>query len=126
MSEPAVNHLVNEGVTNINDLCEFTADTFNVVLANSRRITPAVTFSAISATRLTTTADLLRFYNEVGRDVTVSNITWSTVISNFQTQWKGIVNMKKHDDLPTPTLVGTNVIKWIELFSATLNQCVGA
>jgi hypothetical protein len=65
-----------------------------------------------------TAAQLLRYYEEVGRVTTPGNIQWATVIKNFAAQWKAMEDKKKVDEPEVPKIKKAlpPVIKWTEAF----------
>jgi hypothetical protein len=94
----AVIQLQQEGITIVDDLIDFDKDTIEQIAANLRRPagripdpnpniapgatipTPPFVFGAKSQKRLVTAAQLLRYYEEVGRATTPRNIQLSTVM----------------------------------------------
>jgi hypothetical protein len=80
--------------------------------------TPPFVFGAKSQTRLVTAAKLICYYATVGRNLTLSNITWNTVVKNFSKQWKALEEKKKGDQPDVPLITkALPVIKWTEAFT---------
>ena len=56
-------------------------------------------FGVKSQKRLGIAYELVRYYNTVGRDLTVASMHWNNVIKNFEIQWKAL-KAKKEEDTP--------------------------
>ena len=52
--------------------------------------TPPFVFGAKSQKQVAIACDLVRLYATVGRDLTVANLQWNTVMKNFEIQWKAL------------------------------------
>jgi hypothetical protein len=70
--------------------------------------------------------DLVKYYNTTGRDLTAANIQWTSVMRNFETQWKAL-KAKKDDDTPDVPKITRSlpVIKWTEAFQDFLCRVIG-
>ena len=92
-----VAQLVVEGIDTADDLAEFDKTSIEAVAHNLRR--PAagnpLVFGAKSQKRLIIACDLVRFYETVGRPLTVANLQWNTVMKNFEIQYSAIKEKKK-------------------------------
>ncbi len=136
--------LQQEGITIVDDLIDFDKDTIEQIAANLRRPagrvpdpdpnaapgatipTPSFVFGAKSQKRLVTAAQLLRYYEEVGRATTPGNIQWATVMKNFAAQWKALGDKKKADEPEVPKITkALPVIKWTEAFRDYLHRTIG-
>ena len=134
-----------EGIQSIADLADFEIDSLQQLADNLRKPgarirdpdpnapagatipMPAFTYGAKSQKRLTVACDLIRFYQTVGRDLTVANIQCNQVMSNFEIQWKALKDRKDEDDPDVPkTTKALPIIKWTEAFQDFLNRVIGA
>ena len=81
--------------------------------------------SAKSKKRIVMAIDATRYYAQIGRDITPSNMEWSK-LANFNVQSQALKYLKKQDnpDMPKLTKSGS-IIKWIESFKLHLNAIVG-
>ena len=58
-------------------------------------------------------SDATRYYAQIGRDITPSNMEWST-LENFDVQWQAMKDLKKQEDPDVPKLTKSgSIIKWI-------------
>jgi hypothetical protein len=137
--------LVNEGISEVDDLSEFDRDSLQQVADNLRRPggripdptagavagatipTPPFIFGAKSQQRLLAACDIVRYYELTGRNLTASNLQWSTVIRNFAEQWKSLKDRKKEADAPdVPKITkALPVIKWTQSFADYLHRVIG-
>ena len=94
ISHATVMQLCNEGITAVEDLVEFDADSLAQIASNLRRPggripdptpsalpgatipTPPFVFGPKSQMRLEAACGLVRFYHTIGRPLTVANIAW--------------------------------------------------
>ena len=139
-----VMQLRNEGITAVDDLEEFDADSLAQIANNLRRPggripdptpgappgatipTPPFVFGAKSQMRLEAACDLVRFYRTIGRPLTAANIAWDPVMRNFCEIWKSVKERHAADDPVTPTInKGLPVMKWTEAFRDHLHRCLG-
>eukprot|EP00957_Ditylum_brightwellii_P191884 14607597-Ditylum_brightwellii.AAC.1 len=76
-------HLVNEGISAVDDLEEFQKTDTKQIAANLRRPTvpgaPLLVLGAKSVKRMTAACKLIRYYMTVNRTITPGNIQWDTV-----------------------------------------------
>ncbi len=124
--------LVNEGIDTVDDLAEFDKETIDQIANNLRRpaVAPAgghhFVFGAKSQKRLKVTCELIRFYLTVGQPLTAANIQWNSVISNFEIQWKALMDKKSKDEPETPKISKSlNIMKWSKAFRDILHRCIG-
>ena len=139
-----VTQLGNEGIVSVSDLAEFTEDSIKHIAENLRRPTgrvadpdpnaaegatipqPPFTFGAKSQMRLVAAADLIRYYDATGRDLTPGNIKWDPIVKTFKHHWQALKD-RKEDDIEVPKISRSlPIIKWTEAFSDYLSRVVGA
>jgi hypothetical protein len=120
--------LVAEGINTMDDLAEFDKDTIGQIALNLRR-PPAgqhFIFGAKSQKRLTVAAEIVCYYDTVGRTLTPANLMWDTVIKRFEIQRKALKDKKDGDEPDTPKIAkGLNIMKWSESFHDYLHRCIG-
>jgi hypothetical protein len=137
--------LQEEGINSIDDLVDFDKDTIEQIAANLRRpagrvadpnpaaaagatiMTPPFVFGAKSQQRLIHAANLIRYYETVGRNTTVGNLQWTPVMKNFSEQWKALEDKNKGGDEPeVPKITkALPIIKWTEAFRDYLHRLIG-
>jgi hypothetical protein len=135
--------LVHEGITVHDDFKDFDAEglkgiflnllkppkvpaTGAAALAAGRlREIMAYEVSAKSKMRLKGAQKMVKFYENVRRDLDPQNMTW-LVIKRFLEQWKALMEHKKEDfGLPPKLTKHYPVHKWMELMVLYLGQKVG-
>jgi hypothetical protein len=145
MAIPAatVAKLSEEGINTPTDLRDFDKDTISAVADSLRRPNdripnpdpgaapgatiprPPYVFSALSQKRLLEAANLVRFYEIVGRELTPGNLRYDPVIRDFAAQWKALKS-RKDDTLEVPKISKTlQILKWSEAFDDFLNRTIG-
>jgi hypothetical protein len=88
--------------------------------------TPSFVFGAKSQQRMNYAAELVRFYDTVGRNITAGNIQWTTVMKNFSEQWKALKDKKGGDDPEVPKITkALPIIKWTEAFRDYCHRVIG-
>jgi len=136
--------LQSEGMTDPGDLVDFTEESMAVISQNLRRPggripdpdpnaaagatipTPPFILGAKSQMRLIAACDLMRYYETVGRSLSVTNIKWNPVIRNFQDQWKALKSRRKDEEVKVPKIgKALPVMKWSEAFTDFLHRVVG-
>jgi len=71
--------------------------------------------------------NLVWFYEEIGRSLTVSNISYDPVIRNYAQQWKALKERKEGDAPKLPKITkALPIIHWAEAFVDYLNRKIGA
>ena len=144
MDAAAVAQLAVEGIINIQDLADFDEDSLKQVAENLRRPsgripdpnvgavagamipTPPFVFGAKTQMRLLVATDLVRFYETIGRDLSVTVVVWEHVMKNFNEQWKAIKDGKKATQPEVPTISKSlTIIRWIEAFQDHCFHCFG-
>ena len=125
-----------EGIDRPKDLFEYSKDDLNSVFKNLRKSLVAVVsgvivpvaphaLSANSKKRIVMAIDATRYYVQIGKYITPSNMEWST-LANFDVQWQAMQELKKQDDTDVPKLTKSgSIIKWIESLKLHLNETVG-
>ena len=133
-----VTQLVNEGISQVEDLKEFTKDdikNLTDVLRKTHttgglRASQMVTyyqFGAKSQKRMTVACELIRYYDVVGRTITAANIKWNPVMIDFEVQWKALLEKKGKDKADTPKIhKGTTVMKWSESIMDHFHSIIGS
>ena len=136
--------LQEEGISRPDDLVDFDKDTIKQIADNLRRPagripdptpgapagatipTPPFVFGDKSVMRLTAATKLVRFYAMVGRPLTLANMTWNTVMRNFNEQWKALEERKENENPDVPKITkALPVIKWTEAFTDYLSRAIG-
>ena len=129
MAIPAAsrNALTNEGIEHPNDLLDFDKTSISEMAANFRRSNPVVVFGAKSQKRLTAACELVKFYQAINRPLSAALLQWNPVISNFEVQYKALIEAKSQDEPDTPKISPRSlpVMKWIEAFRDVLHRCLG-
>jgi hypothetical protein len=140
----AAMQLRDEGITTVDDLIDFDKNTVEQIAANLRRpagrvpdpnpaaadgatvpATPPFVFGAKSQQRLIVAAQLIRYYEMVGRNTTVGNLQWRNAMKNFSEQWKALENKKAGDEPELPKITKVlPVIKWTEAFRDYLHRVI--
>ena len=131
--------LIQEGIDAVSDLADF--DDMKQVADNLRRPpgrvpdpgnpgstipTPSFQFGARSQLRLEAAAKLIRFYNEIGRDLTAQNIKWDPIIKDFIQQWKALEKRGKEETKEVPKISkALPILKWTESMTDHFNRVVG-
>ena len=132
--------LALEGLQSVDDLADFDKEALQQLADNLQRPggrvpnpnpgaavgktipMPAFVFGAKSQKRLGITCELVRYYNTVGRDLTVASMRWNNVIKNFEIQWKALRTKKDEDTLEVPKISKSlPIIKWTEAFQDHLH-----
>jgi hypothetical protein len=71
-------------------------------------------------------AEMLRYYETVGRVVTAANIQWIPVVKNFKEQWKAIMSKKAETEPDVPKVTkALPIIKCTEAMVDYLHCCIG-
>ena len=110
--DETVVQLGNEGITTLDNLVDFEKETIQQVADSIQRLggrilyptpnaspratipTPLFVFGEKSHKRLLAACDMVRYYETTGRAITTANISWNTVIKNFEAQWKALKERK--------------------------------
>ena len=135
-----VNAMATEGLATVDDLAEFGKDEFKTMVetfrnpplipdpANAQNLIRQNPFQlgARSLKRLKVAAQAVRYYQATSRTTSAANMQWTTVLSNFDIQWKSILD-RKDDDTPDVPKITRNfkVPRWSEAFSDFLHRVIG-
>ena len=126
--------LAQEGITTVEDLSEFSKEDIDNLASTLRKtprpgVNPAANFvfGAKSQKRLAVATEIVRYYNNVGRQITAANMRWTNILNNFEIQWKSLQERKKKDPPSTPKIAkGVTVMKWSESFKDHCHHIIGA
>lgn len=126
--------MAQEGIETVEDLSEFTKEDIDNLASTLRKMSapgarPAAnfTFGAKSQKRLAVAAEIVRYYEVVGRPLSATNMKWSDTLKNFEIQWKSIKDRKDRDKPETPKITkNTTVMKWAEAFKDHCHRIIGA
>lgn len=138
LNEATFAELGAEGILTVSDLLDFDDDLLKQVKENLRRPAgtmpdpadanrqiprPPFVLGAKTMARLKVAAKAVRYYNDVGRDLTPANMRWVSTLSVFAHHVKAIeANCDK--DTPEPPKITRNIpiSKWSESFSLFLHD----
>jgi hypothetical protein len=82
-------------------------------------------FGAKSQKRLLVAIVLIKYFIATGRDYTTTNLKWTHVMKNFETQWNALKVKQKEDPPETPKISkNLPVIKWTESYLDFLNRVI--
>ena len=137
--------LVQDGISTVSDLADFNKNTLQQVADNLRRPggripdpavgaavgatipTPPFVFGAKSHQRLLAACEIVRYYETTGRALTAGNITWTTVVKNFDIQWQALRGRKDGESPEVPKITkALPIIKWTQAFTDYLHRKIGA
>jgi hypothetical protein len=98
--------LVNEGINTVDDLLEFEKDTIAQIVYNLCRPPAGAphVFGGKSQKRLIVACELVRYSETTGRALTAANLQWTSVMKNFEIQWKALMDKKSKDEPKTPKI----------------------
>ena len=129
--------LVNEGISYVDDLKDFSSEDLEQIAKNLRSPgstlnaagtlipTAPFTIGAKSIIRLKSAAIAVRYYETVGRSTDPANMRW-TVIKNLVQAWDALKNRSKDDKPEIPKLTkNTSVPKWYESLRIVLTRITG-
>ena len=136
-----VNAMAKEGLANVDDLAKFGKDEFKAMVetfcnpllipdpANAQNLICQNPFQlgARSLKRLKVAIQAVQYYQATSRTRLAANMQWTTVLSNFDIQWKSILDCKDDDDTPDVPKITRNfkVPCWSEAFSDFLHRVIG-
>ena len=130
LSEATLEKLQEQGIESPIDLLDFDKDGIDKLADNIRKAAKrkdADIIGAKSQKRLTEAAELVRFYNEIGREIETGTMDYETVVRDFTKQWAALKDMKdsqKDNEVPKISK-SLPVIKWIEAFDDHLSMTIG-
>ena len=83
-------------------------------------------FPALTAIGALAAVKLVKFYNEIGRDLTSQNIRWNPIIKDFIQQWKALERREKEESVEVPKISkALPILKWTEAMADYFNRIVG-
>ena len=88
---------------------------------------PAYVLNPLSLDKLRIAADLIRYYQIVGRPVTQLNVRWNGHMTHYS-QYMKARDAKDEDDTPSVPKVTKNltITHWVDSFELHLEKCLGA
>ena len=135
--------LNNEGITTVGDLLEFDETIIKQIVENLKKPNdripnpdpnappgstiprPPYVFGAKSQARLVVACNLIKYYDTVGRELTLAGLIWQPVMKNLADQWKAL-KQRMEDEIDTPRVTKTlPVLKWMEAFTDFLHRKIG-
>ena len=139
ISARTLGKLKEEGIVKPQDLVHFNEKTLKQVAENLRKAHTSnggsttegqdqgpYIFSAMSLKKMAETAELLRFYKTVGRELNAESIQYETVTENFTEQWESLKERKEAKEAEVPKISKSlPVLKWTEAFNDFLNRTIG-
>eukprot|EP00957_Ditylum_brightwellii_P135645 10344224-Ditylum_brightwellii.AAC.1 len=76
--------------------------------------------------RLLKASELTRYYEMVGRRLTVLNTVYETVIKSFTNRWAGLRDCKHQTQPMVPKITGElPIMQWVDVFDDFLTQKIG-
>ena len=118
--ERSLDALKEGGIDKPEDILEFLKDYLDSVFESLRKpplkvlnnkvvaVSPHVMLEK-SRRRIVVAAEAMRYYAQVGRDITPTNIHWKT-LTNIGIQWNVLNGLKKYDDNKVPKLANNGRI----------------
>jgi hypothetical protein len=134
-----VEKLKEEGIKNPVDLNDFDKDTLHQLAENLRKShthqvdeegdvvqVPPYILSAKSYKQMLETAELMSFYQSIGREVDADSIQYETVTKDFMEQWKSLKSCQAAVKAEVPKITqALPIIKWTETFDVFLSRMIG-
>lgn len=130
LSAASYQALQDEGITAPDDLAQFDEKQLKEIAKNLRQVQAAggnaAALKASSLNRLTVSADLVRYYEKVGRDTAPSNVSWQ-VGKNFKIIHEAIQEQKDEDpgDMPKLNAKTAPPLVWSPSFKDHLGKQIG-
>ena len=94
------------------------------VVSNNDVVEAPRVILAKSRKRIAVAAEEIRYYAQVGRDITPDTMYWK-ILTNLNIQWNVLKDLKKQDNPDVKNLTkNDSFIKWIESFRLHLNAIV--
>ena len=126
LSNATVNRLVTEGITAVSDLSEFKKEDIDNLATAIRRDPAGITFGVKSQKRLIVSANLIRYYELIGRAVSHVNMKWDPIGKNFEVIWKALEEKAEKDEPDVPKITKQmSVMRWSNAFDDHLHACLG-
>ena len=133
--------LVEEGIERPEDLAQFDSKAMEQIrkslLHPAGRVvdpededrtipTPPFVIGAKSLQRMMAMADLVRFYQTIGRELTIGNLRCSTIAEHFSKEWSCLTEKRKATpgDVPRYTK-DMGILRWLEAFNTFLSFTIG-
>ena len=133
--------LSREGIDQLEDLVDFDDNAIKMVAENMRKpvgdmedpdnpvdriLIPPKHIGAKTVLRLQAAAKLFTFYEDIGRDLTVANVTWK-VIKAFKIENDALERRAKDDDEPDVPKISKSlpILKWTVSFEDFLHRVLG-
>ena len=125
--------LVDKGIAHVDDLVDFNKETIDQIASNLCRATavegaalqPPFPFGAKVQKRLTEACELVRFYETIGRTMTLASLCY-TVVKDFTHQWTALKNQKDKEQSDVPKISKeSGVLFWTESFKDHLCRSIG-
>ena len=126
-----------EGINDSEDLFDFSADNLYSMFESMKKPVGFVNnkgyytaahpmhISAKSKKRIIVADNATRYYTQVGRSITPSNMSWRT-LANFDMQWQALLKQEKEYDPEVPKLGGNgSILKWKEYFKLYTKYIIG-
>ena len=146
-SDASVTRVTHEGITDFRSLIDFdketiqnlpkvckqgidaiAADPANNVVAEAE--IPAANVSSISVQRLIVARNAARYYDSIGRTMTVGNMHYANILSNFKVEYDAYEVMRNEDDPSVPKINDRDndrkIIRWAPIFLDSMEHHYGA
>ena len=92
LSDPTVNRLATKGITAVGDLSEFSKENINNLATTTRRDPAAPAFGVKSQKRIIISANLVYYYELIGRTISHVNMRCALIGKNFEVILEGSRN----------------------------------
>jgi hypothetical protein len=128
ISKKTMEKLKEEGIESPQDLIDFDKDTLHQLAENLRKAPGKESYalSAKSHKRMLETAEFMRFYQTIGREVDMECIQYETVTKDFMEQWKSLKSRQAAAKPEVPKITqALPIIKWTETFDVFLSRTIG-
>ena len=129
LNAPTYKKLMEQGIKTPIDLIDFDKEGIDKVAEVIRKTIEKKDQNFVGAKsqkRLAEAADLVRFYNEIGRNIDSDSLDYDSVIRDFTKQWNAIKENKEAKDSDVPKILKSlPTIKWIEAFDDHLSMVIG-
>ena len=125
-----------EGINNPEDLFDLDEDDLDNLFQSMGKLVGTIVksvyternpmhVSTTSKNCIIVVANATRYYTQVGRDITPSNMSWRT-LAKFDMQWKALKKQAKQDDSEAPKLGKQgSILNWIKSKKLHLKSIIG-